>query len=145
MSDEAIVTRVWLRETASLLKYLDDAWPWTPPGEAPAVETVHRLAAQEQEALRDLAAWMMARKWTPPPTVFPEAFSSLNYTSIDSMLPRLVAYQRWTVVELEKDLAAVTDAGARLALHKLLEVKQRTLGELENLARQHAGHRAVLV
>jgi hypothetical protein len=62
------------------------------------------------------------------------AFTTLNFVSLDYLLPRLAEDGRRAVAALERDRAALTDADARAELDRLLDQKRRHLKTLEALA-----------
>ena len=86
----------------------------------------------------DLGRFLFRRHIPPSFTgSFPAAFTTINFLSLEHLLPRLVDTQRQAVADLERDAAAVTDADAKAELEKLLAVKRLHLSELEGLKVPH--------
>lgn len=142
MIDAATTAAAWdaiRRECISLLQYLEDAFPYTPPEEQGVWNELHRLVAEQRDAIKALIQ-LLTRHHVRPPYVgsFPEPFTALNFVSLDFLLPRLVE-------DTEKSLAVLTADLGRLtapppALENLLALKRRHLDTLKGLAaRQPAG------
>lgn len=136
MIDAATTAAAWdaiRRETRSLLQYLEDAFPYTAPEEQGVWNQLHRLVAEQRDAIMALIQ-LLARHHVAPPYVgsFPEPFTALNFVSLDFLLPRLVE-------DTEKSLAVLTADLGRLtapppALENLLALKRRHLDALKGLA-----------
>jgi hypothetical protein len=89
---------------------------------------------QEQEALTQLGRFLV-RQRVPLPYLgsFPVGFTTINFLALDYLLPRLSAFEKTSIAELEGDLAALQDPLARPPVEKLLAVKKRNLEMLEAL------------
>jgi hypothetical protein len=131
---QALLQDVVRRESRSLLAYLHDAYPWATSREEGTLTGLRGLAAEEGRAVAALGEYLARQNLAPPPLAsYPSSFTTLNFLSLDFLLPRLARVQHQSVADLERDLAAVHDAGARGQLEKLLATKQRTLAGLEGL------------
>jgi hypothetical protein len=123
------------RESRSLLLYVGDAYPWTaaPAGEALAI--LKDLIAEERQAVTAVGQFLVRRRLPPPlPGSYPTSFTSVNFLSLEYLMPRLIGDQRRLIEQLQRDLAAVRDPAARVPLEALLAVKRRHLPALEALA-----------
>jgi hypothetical protein len=62
------------------------------------------------------------------------AFTTMNFVSIDYLLPRLAEEGHRSIDALQRDRGALTEAGARAELDRFLDLKRRHLKTLEALA-----------
>jgi hypothetical protein len=126
------------RESRSFLQYAGDAMPWTEPGEEDALAQVQALIEEEGRANGSFAKFLVRRRvGVPYLGSYPVAFTTLNFVSLDHLLPLLVDAERQGIGDLQKDLAAFVDSEARLEIQKFLELKERHLSELEALVVTH--------
>ncbi len=138
-----LLNRIVTRETYSLLQYLSDAWPWIGPRERQTLEQLQKLAEGEKQETRRLAMLLTRRRMVPTGGWFPEEFSETHYLALDHLLPRLASHQRWSITELEKDLAGTTEPDIIEAGQRLLDMKRRHLIVLERLASEYADGKLV--
>jgi hypothetical protein len=132
---QALLQEVLRREERSELMYVGAAYPWTTARGHAALEALRRLIREEAGALAALGRWMTRRRVPLPYLgVFPTGFTTINFLSLDYLLPRLRDRQREAVAQLERDAHAVTDPEARAQLDSLLELKRRHFATLESLA-----------
>ena len=96
------------------------------------------LIAEERHAIAALGKFLV-RQRVPLPYLepYPVAFTTLNFISLDHLLPLLVVGERRSIAELEQDLASFPDPACRQQVQKLLEMKQQHLKTLETLAIAH--------
>jgi hypothetical protein len=138
-----VLNRILARESRTLLQYLSDAWPWASAGERDTLAELRRLIAEEREATQRVGDLLVRRRGVPAVGAYPEGFSETHYLAMDHLLPRLVAYQRWALKELEHDLTQLAgDDEAAAVARQLFDVKRRHLETLETLAARHAGPKA---
>ena len=126
------------RTGRSLLEYVAESVPWTGAEDREALGRLAQLNQEEREAAARLAR-LLRRHRVPVPFLgpYPEPFTTLNYLSLDRLLPLLVEDEGRAVADLEAAAAAVTDGEARHALHGLLETKRRHLAALTELTKTH--------
>jgi hypothetical protein len=126
------------RTSRSLLQYLGESAPWTGANDEETMDRLRQLILEEQAAGADLARLLRQQR---APGLFlgsyPESFTTLNFVSLDRLLPLLVAYQRQAITKLEGSLPQVQDAEALVHLQKLLEMRRRHLAILEELNKIH--------
>jgi hypothetical protein len=120
----------------SLLQYTQEAWPWTPETDgADRREMLERLAARQQESVRELAESLDARGHPVRFGTYPERFTSLHYVSLQYLLDRIVANQKTLVEECERATRdTADDPEARELLEQILGREKEILGELRRLA-----------
>jgi hypothetical protein len=130
---------IFRRERLSELMYIGQAFPWTPPEAASTRTEVLRLSEQEGAALTALGRWMV-RRHIPIDTFdsFPSSFTTINFLSLEHLLPRLLQVERSGIADLEADLSKISDAEVRTQLEKLLFLKREHAAKLEMLCEPHA-------
>jgi hypothetical protein len=131
---QALLQEVFRREGQSFLLYVHDAFPWTTAEGGPALVRLQRLIESEREALAALGRYLV-RHQVPLPFVgaYPTRYTSFNYQSLESLVPKLIDAEKRLLADLERDLASVPDAAARAELGKLADLKRRHAAELDNL------------
>ena len=132
---QALLQDVLRRESLALLQYIRDAFPWTGLEEQEAWPRLRRVVEEDAHALAELAQFL-ARRRVPLPYIgmFPVDFTSINFVSLDYVVPLLLDEQRREAAALEADLPRVSDPEAREQLQRLLDLKRRHLAVLKGLA-----------
>jgi hypothetical protein len=135
---QTLLQGVLRRESLALLQYIRGAFPWTGAEEQDAWGKLRQVVDEDGQAIAELGQFLVGHR-VPLPYIgqFPVDFTSINFVSLDWVLPRLAEEQRREVAALEADLARATDAEARAELQRLLDVKRRHLPVLEGLAAAH--------
>lgn len=131
---QALVQGIVRRTGRSMLQYVGEAYPWASEEEQPHLTQLHEIIEDEEKTTEDLARFLRRRR-VPLPYLgaYPEAFSNINYVSLDYLLPKLLDYQRKAIAALERDLGQVHDPDIKAELEKLLNVNRRHLESLEKL------------
>jgi hypothetical protein len=134
----ALVEQQIRRTGRSLLQYVGESSPWTVAEDQETLDRLRNLKAEEEEGIAALVR-LLRRARLPAPYLgpYPEHFMTLNFLSLDRLLPLLVAEQRGAVADLESSLAQVWAAAALGPLAHLLEIKRRHLAALEELNKAH--------
>jgi hypothetical protein len=133
--DAAVLEGLIRREGRSLLQYVSASFPWVRTGTGETLAKLQRLTREENDAVGALSRFLARRGHAAPYLgAYPMAFTTMNYVSLDHLLPRLLEHQRRAVAALEADRAALADAGARAEVDRVLEMKRRHLQTLEALA-----------
>ncbi len=134
---QALLQEIVRRESRSVLTYVGDAYPWTTSRGEEGLGALRRLIAAEGRAIAAVGQYLV-RHHLPLPYIgsYPSSFTTINFLSLDYLLPRLTAFERQSLAELERDLPRLTDAGARAEVEKLVALKRVHLTELEKLAAQ---------
>src|SRR5947209_3345465 len=125
-------------ESRSFLQYVSDAFPWTTADEIATLAKLQALIAEELEAAQGLAQYLMRHK-EPLPYLgsYPMSFTTMNFVSLDHLLPLLVKEERRSLAERERDLAQVHDLEAQAILRSIVATKRRHLQTLEEMASAH--------
>src|SRR5262249_6025430 len=85
---------VW-RESRSLLQYVSQSFPWTTPEEQTALVEIRKIVTDEQKCVASLIRFMQRQHITVVPGAsYPSAFTTVNFTSLDYLLPRLALEQK---------------------------------------------------
>jgi hypothetical protein len=132
---ETLLQEILRRESRSLLSYAAEAYPWTTARGGEVLDFLQRLIAEEKDAVAALGRFLVRRR-IPLPYLgaYPTAFTTVNFISLDWLLPRLVEEERRSLGQLDADLDGIHDADARAAVEKLAAVKRRHLPALEAFA-----------
>jgi len=131
---EAMLRRVG----RSLLQYVSEAYPWTTAEEQDALAQFQTLAREEGEAAAAIAQFLGQQGYGAPHLgPFPMAFTTINYVSLDYLLPLLVETQRQDLEQMQPALGQVTDPQARDQVQKIIDMSQRHLTTLKALATSH--------
>jgi hypothetical protein len=135
----ALIERQIRRDSRSLLQYVCESFPYTPASAELSHAQVFELAREEQEALARLVRFMHRHHVSPPVLgAFPSHFTTINFVSLEHLLPPLLKEQRFAVAELERALATLPESDARHVLWEYLELKRRHVQALEGGAHASA-------
>jgi hypothetical protein len=130
----SILQDVIRKEGRSLLQYVSESFPWTTHKNHQMLPVLVEMAREEQDGAAAVVKWLLAHRARPPYLgAYPMNFTTINYMSLDFLLPQLSDFEKRRSAELEKDLAALGDEDARRLVQSLLEMKQRHLATLMSL------------
>lgn len=130
-----ILQAIVRKEGQSLLQYVGQAFPWTTLEHEPDLDKLRKIVNEDQEAVAVLAQLLTAnRAGLPYQPGFPADFTTINFISLDHLVPRLVKQQQATISQLQADLGLMTEHHARAAIEQLITTKKRHLAELQSLA-----------
>jgi hypothetical protein len=122
------------RESRSLLQYVSDAFPWTTREERAALGELQAIVEEERKGAADAVALLLAHHQTPPYLgSYPMDFTTINYVSLDHLLPLLLENERRGIAALEGDFNAVADPEARALVESVIAKKRDHLSRLEKL------------
>jgi hypothetical protein len=122
------------KEGRSLLQYVSESFPWTTHKNHQVLPILFNMAKEEQEGAAAIVKWLLKNRARPPYLgAYPMSFTTINYMSLDFLLPYLIDFEKRRCAELEQDLAFISDDEAKHLLHTLLEMKQRHLATLTGL------------
>jgi hypothetical protein len=130
----SILQGIVRRESRTLLQYIRDSFPWTPASDESALIQLRQLADEQREETAKLGRWLSRnRQIVPNLGSFPAAFTTINYASLDYVIPKVIADERADLLHMEQDLASITDADARTIAAELVEKKRQHLKAIEEL------------
>jgi hypothetical protein len=120
------------REGRSLLQYVNDLSPWTRECEQDRLAQLHALVNEERDGIAAVVRVLTRNRVMPPYLgAYPMGFTSLNFTSFQSLMPRLIDFQQRSLPILESDLVRLNEPEARGAVQSLVAMKRRHLKTLE--------------
>jgi hypothetical protein len=130
------LTQLARRESRSLLLYVRDAFPWTTMEDQAALGQLQRLVAEEEEANAAIIRYLYKQR-VPLPYVgaYPMSFTTINFVSLEHLLPLLIDYEQRSQAQAQEALSLVRDEGARALVQRLIELKHNHLQELRALER----------
>lgn len=138
LQSQRILQAIVRREGRSLLQYLSDAFPWTTFTEGEALARVQQFVKEERDSTAALGRFLQRRRVMPPYLgAYPMWFTTLNFITLDHLLPLLVQAERKAIAEWERDLASLTDPEARSQVQGILEMKRTHAKALEELTAAH--------
>ncbi len=130
----ALVQEIVRRESLSMLSYVGDAFPWTTSRGEAALVRLQQLVHAHRATVGELGRFLV-RKRTPVGYIgsYPTSFTTINFLSLDYILPRLAADEARGIADLERDLTVLSDADFQAPVKKLLQTKRDHLQALELL------------
>lgn len=133
-ADLALLHRLVAMGSRSLLQYVCQAFPWSADKHGQAVAKVQEIAAEERDATARLTRHLQKKRLRLPPTEsFPSHFTTINFVSIDYLLPKLITEHANEVAELEVRLPKVESEEVRDLAQHYLDRKRRDLQALKDL------------
>jgi hypothetical protein len=134
----ALLQEIVRRESRSMLTYVGEAFPWTSSRGADALARLKEIVATHNNAVAALGQYLTKlRQPLGYLGSYPSNFTTINFLSLEYILPKLVASERANVAALDRDLHSISDKDARAQIEKLLDVKKKQLEKLEFLAASH--------
>jgi hypothetical protein len=119
------------KEGRSLLQYVTESFPWTTPKTHHILPVLVDMAKDEQEGAAAVVRLLVKNRLRPPYLgAYPMSFTTINYMSLEFLLPYLIDFEARRIGELEKDLAVPSDDETRQLLQSLLDMKRRHLQTL---------------
>jgi hypothetical protein len=139
-STVGLLQEIVRRESRSMLTYVGEAFPWTPSREADTLARLKDIIAAHNEAVAALGRYLTKlREPLGYLGSYPSHFTTINFLSLDHILPKLVVSERANVAALQGDVAKIgSDKDARAQAENLLEVKKKQLEKLEFLSEAHS-------
>jgi hypothetical protein len=131
----ALLQELVRKEGRSLLQYVTESFPWTTRKTRHILPVLVEMAKEEQDGAAALVRLLLKNRLRPPYLgAYPMSFTTINYMSLEFLLPYLIDFETRRIAELEKDLAAPFDDETRQLLQSLLEMKRRHLVTLTTLS-----------
>ena len=122
------------REGRSLLQYVSESFPWTTAKNQHVLPVLQNLAKEEQEGTAAIVQYLLKNRRRPPYLgAYPMSFTTINYMSLDFLIPYLIEFEKRRIAELEKDSGLVSEDEVKKLLKSLLEMKQNHLAVLSSL------------
>ena len=132
--DAAVLEGILRHEGRSLLQYVSEAFPWIAIGTDETLTKLQQLTREERDTVTTLGRFLARQRRTVPFLgAFPMTFFSMNFVSLDYLLPRLVEVERQALALLERDRSALSDATTVAEVDRILTQKRQHLHILEAL------------
>lgn len=119
----------------SLLQYVCQSSPWSADGSDPALARVQAIAAVERDATARLTRHLQKKHLRLAPIEsYPSHFTTLNFVTLDYLLPKLIGEHAKEIAEIEGRLRDVQDEEIRTLAEAYVARKQRDLETLKEIA-----------
>lgn len=135
----ALLHRLGSMGSSSLLQYVSEAAPWSPGSAPAAIDQVMAIAREERDESVRLARISQKRHLGfPKMGYYPSHFTTMNFVSLDYLLPKLVTEHEKEISEIEKQTPLADDGTVRELAQGYLGMKRRHLQTLQELATSNA-------
>ena len=131
----AVLHRLVAMGSTSLLQYVNEAVPWSADAGQAEFTKVQALAGEERDHVAQLSRFLQKRHFGVPkiPT-YPSQFTTINFVSIEYLVPKLRADNEQEIATIQGWLQQVGEDEGRANLESYLAMKQRHLQVLQELA-----------
>jgi hypothetical protein len=121
-------------ESRSFLQYVIDAYPWTMPAELAALAKLRTLILDEREGTAQIAQFLADHR-QPLPYIgaYPMSFTTMNFVTLEHLLPILVKEEARALSQREEERGRVADADAQNLLRGIVDMKRRHIQVLQEL------------
>jgi hypothetical protein len=135
----SLLSRLIEMGTCSLLQYTCELVPYTPPGLQALRAKVFAMAEEERaEVARFMRFLQKQHLRLKTPASYPSHFTTMNFCSLDFLLPKLRAEHEKEIAEIESRLAAALNEEVRTMAAAYLAMKRQHLAALTTLPPQVA-------
>ena len=133
-SDLRLVHRLVQLDSTSLLQYVSEADLWSNGDARASVDRVAALAREERdEAVRLTRSLQRRHLMVPKVGSYPSHFTTINYVTVDYVLPKLTAELRRYLIELQSFLPLVSDEQVHGWIQDSIAMRERHLQSLSEL------------
>ena len=135
----SLINELLIQMHRSLLQYSAESWPWASSADGSVQQQVMELAGQQEQAVKKMVDVLASRQYRIDFGVYPHAYTSLHFVSLEYFLGRLKESEN----ALLSDLNAVSSQftgdpeGAELA-QSVIATQQQVVEGLKNLNLQPA-------
>ncbi len=120
--------------SSSLLQYFGQAVPWTTRESTGTIDKILALAKEERDETAQLTRWLQKRHVRlAAGASFPSHFTTMNFVSVDYLLPKLIAECTKEIADIERLLDQMDDEEIRRLASRYLDMKRRHLQTLQSL------------
>jgi hypothetical protein len=136
---QRILQDIVRRLERSFVQYIRDAFPWTTADEQKLLKEVQQLNQEERQMIAAYSKFLArCRIRMPHLGPYPVSFTTLNYVSLEHLLPIMAEHEQQSIAALERDVTQLSDdAEAQEQVRKILDMKRRHLQMFEALAAAH--------
>lgn len=130
----ALIARIVSMGSASLLQYVNDSVPYAAAKSAPALQKIQAIAKEERERIANFLRLLQKQHLRRPALgAYPSHFTTINFVSIDYLIPRLITEHEREVAELQAWLQGFDDEAIRFLAVGYLDLKTAHLKTLKEL------------
>lgn len=132
-SKQQLLRSLVRKEGRSLLQYVAESFPWTKPEDQGLVRRVLALAHVEGALLARLIRLLLKlRIGAPPLGAYPQSFTTINFMSLDFLLPLLREDQKARIADIEMLMTQFPEGEVRSLLLELAHEKRKHLDFMNN-------------
>src|SRR5205807_2321530 len=89
------------KEGRSLLQYVSESFPWTTHKNHQALPVLFEMAKEEEQGAAAIVRLLVANRVRPPYLgAYPMSYTTINYMSLDFLLPHLIDFENRRIAEL---------------------------------------------
>jgi hypothetical protein len=130
-AETAVLQNVVRKEGRSLLQYVGESFPWTTAQNHHVLPVLFEMVKEEQQGVTAVVAYLLKQRKRPPYLgAYPMSFTTINFMSLDFLLPYLIDFEKRRIADLENNFIMVTEDEPKHILKSLLDVKKRHLATL---------------
>jgi hypothetical protein len=135
MTDRLILPDLLRREARSFLQYVHESYPWA-KGDSEKLRVAILQIAEAEAAHNAKLGRLMQKRHLPWPGLgaYPTSFTNSNFLDAAALVPKLLAAERQSLADLERDLLQVSDEETRAALQAYRDLKRQHVEQFESLA-----------
>jgi hypothetical protein len=131
----ALLHRLVSMGARSLLQYVCQASPWSANNSHAELDRVRSVAGGERDATARLTRHLQKKRLRLAPIEsYPSHYTTLNFCTLDYVLPLLIAEHEKEIAEIESRLRETQDEEIRVLAEANLERKRRDLATLKEIA-----------
>ena len=121
----------------SLLQYATEAWPWSAARDAVKTRrTLEELATEQRRSVQRIVDLLDERRFAIDFDQYPEAFTNLNFVTLEYLLDQLVASQRKVVKACDRVARDCRhDPEAASLIENVRVREQQILSQLQELTK----------
>jgi hypothetical protein len=129
-----LIHRLIAMGSSSLLQYVSESFPWSADPARVALARIMTIAHSERDAVTRLTRLLQKKHLSLPPFgSYPSHFTTMNFVSLDYLLPRLIAEHEKETAEIEMTLHLSDDEEMRKLAQGYLDLKRGHLQTLKDL------------
>ena len=129
-----LIHRLISMGSSSLLQYVSESFPWSADPTHIALARVVTIAHSERDAVTRLTRLLQKKHLSLPPFgSYPSHFTTMNFVSLDYLLPKLIAEHEKETSEIEARLHLSDDEEIRKLAQGYLDLKRGHLQTLKDL------------
>jgi hypothetical protein len=118
----------------SLLQYVSESSPWSLGNSHDALDKVRALAEEDRAEIARFTRWLQKKHERVPLLYsYPSHFTTMNFVSLDYLLPKLIVESTREIAEIERLTNAMDDEEARALAAGYLDMKKCHLETLREL------------